>query len=55
LEHNKKEIQVAVLKTLKEKRIERVIANKNLIYEKKLLENNRVIKRANKKIESKNR
>ena len=50
LEHNKKEIQVAVLKTLKEKRIERVIANKNLIYEKKLLENNRVIKRANKKV-----
>ena len=50
LEHNKEEIQVALLKILKEKRIERVIANKNLIYEKKLLENNRVIKRANKKV-----
>ena len=50
LVHNKKDIKVALLQRIKEKRFERVMANKNLILEKKLHENNRINRKANKKI-----
>ena len=50
LEHNKKDIKVALLQRIKEKRFERVMANKNIILEKKFHENNRINIKANKKI-----
>ena len=50
LENNKDDIDEALLQISKEKRIESVIFNKNLIYEKKLRENKRIMEKANRKI-----
>ena len=50
LENNKDDIDVALLQISKEKRIESVIFNKNLLYEKKLRENKRIMEKANRKI-----
>ena len=50
LKNNKDDIKIVLMKRFTEKRFERVLDNKRKLNEKKLLENNRMIKKYNKKI-----
>ena len=50
LKNNKDDIKIVLMKRFTEKRFERVLDNKRKINEKKLIENNRMIKKYNKKI-----
>ena len=50
LKNNKDDIKIVLMKRFTEKRLERVLDNKRKLNEKKLLENNRMIKKYNKKI-----